>query len=153
MVTHCLLVMRMTMLDLNTKVFELCVEVHCSKSFELLEQCLNLHTRSDWMTDPSLPKKLNIFKLFDRAEGSSGTNGSTMHCASVPIQSQWGSVNGRRQWARGVRLVQSACVCQWMTRVCLTYRVLVFVLQPIKSLPATKPMCGYGYKRLHKQVT
>ena len=24
-----------------------------------------------------------------------------MHCASVPIQSQWGSVNGRRQWARG----------------------------------------------------
>ena len=26
-------------------------------------QCLNLHTRSDWMTDPSLPKKLNIFQL------------------------------------------------------------------------------------------
>ena len=52
-------------------------------------QCLNLHTRSDWMTDPSLLKKLNIFQLFDGAEGSNGTDGSTMHCASVPMQSQW----------------------------------------------------------------
>ena len=98
----------------------------------VVSQCLNLHRRSDWMTE-----KVSTFLR------SNGAHGSTMHCASVPIQSQWGSVNGRRQWARGVRLVQSACVCQWMTRVCLTYRVLVFVLQPIKSLPATKPMCGY----------
>ena len=29
-------------------------------------QCLNLHTRSDWMTEPLLPKKLNIFSTFWR---------------------------------------------------------------------------------------
>ena len=38
------------------------------------------------MTDPSLLKKLNIFQLSDGAEGSNGTDGSTMHCASVPIK-------------------------------------------------------------------
>ena len=64
---------------------------------QAVSQCLNLHTCSDWMTDPSLPKKLEIFQLFDGAFA----HGSPMHCASVPIQSQWGSVNGRRQWARG----------------------------------------------------
>ena len=56
----------------------------------------HLHTRTDWMTDPSQPKKLKFFLLFDRA------NGSTMHFVSIPIQSQWESVNGQRQWARGV---------------------------------------------------
>ena len=56
-------------------------------------QCLNLHTRSDWMTDPSLPKKLNIFQLFDGGERSKSTDGSTMHCATVPIQSQWATDN------------------------------------------------------------
>ena len=67
-----------------------------------LRHFTHLHTRSDWMTDPSLPRMLTIFQLFEGTEGSNGANGSTMHCASVPIQSQWGSVNGRRQWARGV---------------------------------------------------
>ena len=30
-------------------------------------QCLNLHTKSDWMTDPSLPKKFKNVHLFDGA--------------------------------------------------------------------------------------
>ena len=61
----------------------------------VVSQCLNLHTESDWMTDPSLPEKFKIVELFDSAEGSNGAHGSTMHCVSVPIQSQRGSVNGR----------------------------------------------------------
>ena len=52
------------------------------------------------------------------------------------------------------RLVHTTCVRRrmtegasdvWGTSLCRR------ILQPIKSLPVTKPMCGYKYKRWHKQ--
>ena len=49
-------------------------------------QCLNLHTWSDWMTDPSLPKKFNIFQLFDWAmtEPTAPTERTDPQCIARP---------------------------------------------------------------------
>jgi hypothetical protein len=69
----------------------------------VVSQGLNLHRRSDWMTE-----KVSTFWR------SNGAHGSTMHCASVPIQSQWGSVNGRTQWARGVAHCRHFPVIRWL---------------------------------------
>ena len=49
------------------------------------------HTRSDWMTDPSLHGKVGHFLNF--LDGANGTDGPTMHCGSVPSKSM-GSVRG-----------------------------------------------------------
>ena len=43
-------------------------------------------TQSDWPTDPSLPEKLNISKLFVPGHGADRTDGPTMHFASAPCK-------------------------------------------------------------------
>ena len=95
----------------------------------VVSQWLNLHMWSDWMTDSSLPKKLNFFLLFDGAEGSNGAHGSTMHCASVHIQSQWGSINGRCSGHERVTVSP-----HWWSNKCATKKQTCF------SMASTLPL-------------
>ena len=71
-------------------------------------QCLNLHAGSDWMTDPLLLKKLNIFQLFD------GTVRTDPPCIMRPSPFK---VNGDQSMDGGSGheasgLVHTTCVCR-----------------------------------------
>ena len=66
-----------------------------------MSQCLNLHTCSDWMTDPLLPKKVKIVKLFDGAFSGRIHNALRVrpHSKSMGISQRTEVVGTRRKRA------------------------------------------------------
>ena len=62
-------------------VFLGCITKAISLDSALVYICI---MRSDWLTGPSLPEKLNFSQLLDVRDGDDDRDGPTMHFGSVP---------------------------------------------------------------------